>query len=179
MNLDFFRRIEDTVENIKTKDFIKELSNALNKNNTLREENCLYFVVSGNPSQVYLKNTKTDQVFEEKELPQQIKNSVSEGYILRYKNGQYIVEEELTDKYFESQIEISEYKKIQEKFIQESQISKNNPNTKYKTISRNKEYTILKYENNKTIKVPNALLPYFMNPNKILYYENGRFKICQ
>ena len=176
LNLDFFKEVENSFKNITTKEFINELSKSLNKNSTLREEDCLYFVVSGTPNQVYLQNTNTDKVFEEKNLPQAIKNVVSEGYILRYKNGQYKIEEELTDEYFESQIDIAEYKKIQEQFINESNISKINSNTKFTMVSRNKNYTILEYEKNKNIKVPNVLLPYFMNANKVLHYEDGKFK---
>lgn len=177
LNLGFFKEVENSLKNIITQEFINELSKFLNKNSTLREEDCLYFVVSGNPNQVYLQNTNTDKVFEEKNLPQEIKNVVSEGYILRYKNGQYKIEEELTDEYFESQIDIAEYKKIQEQFINESNISKINSNTKFTMVSRNKNYTILEYEKNKNIKVPNVLLPYFMNANKVLHYEDGKFKI--
>lgn len=177
MNLGFFKEVENSLKNIITQEFINELSKFLNKNSTLREEDCLYFVVSGNPNQVYLQNTNTDKVFEEKNLPQEIKNVVSEGYILRYKNGQYKIEEELTDEYFESQIDIAEYKKIQEQFINESNISKIDSNTKFTMVSRNKNYTILEYEKNKNIKVPNVLLPYFMNANKVLHYEDGKFKI--
>ena len=40
------------------------------------------------------------RIFEEKNLPQEIKNVVSEGYILRYKNGEYVYEEELTEEFF-------------------------------------------------------------------------------
>ena len=176
LNLGFFKEVENSLKNIITQEFINELSKFLNKNSTLREEDCLYFVVSGNPNQVYLQNTNTDKVFEEKNLPQEIKNVVSEGYILRYKNGQYKIEEELTDEYFESQIDIAEYKKIQEQFINESNISKIDSNTKFTMVSRNKNYTILEYEKNKSIKVPNVLLPYFMNANKVLHYEDGKFK---
>lgn len=176
LNLGFFKEVENSLKNIITQEFINELSKFLNKNSTLREEDCLYFVVSGNPNQVYLQNTNTDKVFEEKNLPQEIKNVVSEGYILRYKNGQYKIEEELTDEYFESQIDIAEYKKIQEQFINESNISKIDSNTKFTMVSRNKNYTILEYEKNKNIKVPNVLLPYFMNTNKVLHYEDGKFK---
>lgn len=177
LNLGFFKEVENSLKNIITQELINELSKFLNKNSTLREEDCLYFVVSGNPNQVYLQNTNTDKVFEEKNLPQEIKNVVSEGYILRYKNGQYKIEEELTDEYFESQIDIAEYKKIQEQFINESNISKIDSNTKFTMVSRNKNYTILEYEKNKNIKVPNVLLPYFMNANKVLHYEDGKFKI--
>lgn len=176
LNLGFFKEVENSLKNIITQEFINELSKFLNKNSSLREEDCLYFVVSGNPNQVYLQNTNTDKVFEEKNLPQEIKNVVSEGYILRYKNGQYKIEEELTDEYFESQIDIAEYKKIQEQFINESNISKIDSNTKFTMVSRNKNYTILEYEKNKNIKVPNVLLPYFMNTNKVLHYEDGKFK---
>ena len=40
---------------------------------------------------------------------EEIKNAVSEGVILRYKNGQYAIDEELTEKNFEGLLNIDEY----------------------------------------------------------------------
>ena len=48
-----------------------------------------------------VNNTVIDVVFEAKDLPQEIKNIVSEGFILRYKNGEYTIDEGLTEKNFE------------------------------------------------------------------------------
>ena len=48
------------------------------------------------------------------------------------------------------------------------------PETKYNVLWRRDDYTILKYKKGR-IKVPNVLLPYFMNDKSILYFKNGKF----
>lgn len=116
MNLDFFKELKNNSENNEVKGFLNELSNCMNnfkeeflkqKNN--REEG-LYYVLDGNPNKVYLTKFNSKKVFEEKDLPQKIKDIVSEGFILRYKNGEYTIDEELTDKNFEGLLNIDEYK---------------------------------------------------------------------
>ena len=44
---------------------------------------------------------RNNKVYEETKMPQEILDKISNDYILRYKNGKYIIEEELTDKFFE------------------------------------------------------------------------------
>lgn len=147
------------------------------KLNNLREENCLYRVIDRSQKGIYLQNTNNNEIFEELDIPKEIKDKIGNDYILRYKDDTYILEEELTNNFFESLIDISEYKKIQENFIKESNILEIDSNTRYKVLLHEKNYTILNYgkSQNNIIKVPNALLPYFMNEKTILYYENGKF----
>ena len=45
-----------------------------------------------------LQNMKTNVILEETNIPEDLKNVISNDYILRYKAGTYIWEEELTDK---------------------------------------------------------------------------------
>ena len=200
MNLDFLKDLENSIKNIDVQEFVDELSNYLenfkekvdnklsnqnqieekhidNELSNFREENCLYQVIDRSSNGIYLQNTNNNIVFEEINIPQEIKDEIENDYILRYKNGTYIIEQELTDKFFDSLVDINEYKKIQENFIKESNITEIDSNTRYNILSKENEYTLLNYGNDEKniIKVPNVLLPYFMNNETILYYENGKF----
>ena len=116
MNLDFFREVKNDLGNSEVKGFLNELSAYMNnlkekifKQKDQREEG-LYYVLNGNPDKVYLTKFNSKKVFEEKDLPEEIKKSVSEGVILRYKDGEYIIDEELTEKNFEGLLNIDKYK---------------------------------------------------------------------
>ncbi len=194
MDLDVFNNlINNLKENNFVQDFIRELSNHLeninekgdeklkeqeqNKElNSYREENCLYQVVDFSTNGVFLQNTKNNKVFEETKIPQEIIDKIGNDYILRYTNGNYIIEKEITEDFFNSMIGIKEYQKIKEDFKKESNILEIDPNTHFNIQSREKDYTILKYEGKNTIKVPNALIPYFTNEKTVLYYKNGKFE---
>ena len=69
------------------------------KLNQNREENCLYQVVDFSVNGVYLLNKNTNKIFEETEISQELKNQIHDS-ILRYKNGEYVYEEELTEEFF-------------------------------------------------------------------------------
>lgn len=145
----------------------------------LRQEDCLYYVVDGNLETAYLKNLNIDVIFEEVDLPEELKGKIWKDDFLIYKNGEYVLDKKLKEHLFESFISISEYKKIQENFINTSKIEENNPNIRYKVFSYNeeKETTILYYEDNgiKEIEVPNKLLPHKVYEWKIFYYKDGKF----
>ena len=81
------------ISNEKT---LKQQEN-LNQN---REENCLYQVVDFSVNGVYLLNKITNKIFEETEISQELKNQIQNDSILRYKNGEYVYEEELTEEFF-------------------------------------------------------------------------------
>lgn len=192
MNLDFFN---DLINKVKESDFVQnfmtELSDYLEKNtgkgidelNTQenkkitnnREENCLYQVVDFSSKGVFLQNTNNNVVFEETEIPQELKDKIGNDYILRYKDGKYIYEEELTENFMNSMISVQEFQKVKEDFIRESNILEIDASTQYKVQSREKDYTILNYGDNKTMKVPNALIPFFAKEQAVLYYKNGKF----
>ena len=116
MNLDFFKELKNSLNNNnEVKDFIKELSDYMNnfKEKILKPKNDreegLYYVLDGKPDKVYLTKFNSKKVFEATDIPQNIKNSVSEGFILRYKNGEYTIDEELTEKNFEGLLNIDKY----------------------------------------------------------------------
>lgn len=128
MNIDFFKDLENNfrgaevrkfVDNFITeltdhlKEFREEVNNGTEKSNNqeekldnFREENALYQVVDLSSKGAFLQNMKTKQIFEETNIPEDLKSVISNDYILRYKDGTYIWEEELTDKFYENLIDI-------------------------------------------------------------------------
>lgn len=172
---------EEATKNIMDKaiESAKQIANEQTAElNYLRQEDCLYYVVDGNLETAYLQNLNVDIIFEEIDLPEELKGKIGKDDFLIYKNGEYALKKELTDDLFKQFISVSEYEKIQEKFIKESKIEENNPDIRYKVLSYNKEKTTtLYYENNgiKEIEVPNQLLPHKVYEWKILYYKDGAF----
>lgn len=192
MNLEMFENLATSLkENEDVRNFLKELAdnmlenirekgvgnleeNGMNLDN-LREENRLYQVVEKTEDGIYLQNTKTNEIFEETEIPNEIKDKIEEDYILRYQNGNYVIEEELTDDFLNNMVGIQEYKEIQNDFIENSGIENIDPNTRFNVISREDDYAVLGYNNNNTLEVPNALLPYFLDNETVLCYKDGKF----
>ncbi len=193
MSLDL---LNDLVNKVKESDFVNNfideltdyLKNANEKgetqlnneqNNNLdiyREENCLYQVVDFSSNGVFLQNTNNDKIFEETNISQELLDKIGNDYILRYKDGKYIIEEELTDNFMNSMVGIQEYRKIKEEFEKESNILEIDSNTKFNVDLRNSDNTILSYGKEKnTIEVPNALIPYFVVEGNVLKYDNGKF----
>lgn len=117
MKLDFFKELKNSLSsNNEVKEFMQELAEymkdlkeKISKQKDIIEEG-LYYVLDGNPNKVYLTKFNSNKVFEATDLPKEIKDTVSEGFILRYKNGEYTVEQELTEKNFEGLLNIDEYK---------------------------------------------------------------------
>ena len=193
MSLDL---LNDLVNKVKESDFVNNfideltdyLKNANEKgetqlnneqNNNLdiyRQENCLYQVVDFSSNGVFLQNTNNDKIFEETNISQELLDKIGNDYILRYKDGKYIIEEELTDNFMNSMVGIQEYRKIKEEFEKESNILEIDSNTKFNVDLRNSDNTILSYGKEKnTIEVPNALIPYFAVEGNVLKYDNGKF----
>lgn len=191
MSLELFNNLINKVkESDFVQNFITELSNHLenanekeeiklnNKELNYRWEDCLYQVVDFSSDGVFLQNTENNVVFEEKNMLQGLLDKIGNDYILRFKDGNYIIEEELTEKFMNSMVDVKEYQRIKEKFKQESNILENNKDTKYNVSLRKEDYTILNYgKNNENImKVPNELIPFFTKEGNILYYKNGKFE---
>ena len=194
MNLDFFNDVFNKVkESDFAQKFTEELSNYLEKVNeegrgqlevqennknldTYREENALYQVVDFSSKGVFLQNTNTGVTFEETDISQDILDKIGNDYILRYTDGKYVVEQELTEDFMNSMVGIQEYRKIKEQFEKESNILHIDANTRFNVLSRDNDYTMLSYGEKDTIKVPNALVPFFTNEQSVLVYKNGKFE---
>ena len=114
MNLDFFNDMKNNLkENNLIKKFLEELSNCLerkNMDNTLKQEDCLYQVVEIGTDGAFLQNMETNKISKEYDIPKELLKIIGNDSILRYKNGIYIYEEELTDKFFNGLIDINEFK---------------------------------------------------------------------
>lgn len=87
--------------------FIEELSNYFEKldnklfdnnikNNNLKQENCIYQVVERGTDGAYLQNTSNNKISKETDISKEVLNKIGNDSVLIYKNGKYIVEEELT-----------------------------------------------------------------------------------
>ncbi len=191
MNLEIFNHLFDGIkENSVVQNFVKELSNYLENTsnslssqenristNCLKQEEGLYQVVDMGTDGVYLQNVRNNQVSKETDIAKEVLEKIGNDSVLRYQNGEYILEEELTKDFLNHLIGIKEYKEIQDNFIKESNILEIAPNTRYKIETREKDYCVLSYGNDEknTIKVPNALIPFWTNTEENLYYENGKF----
>lgn len=128
MNIDFFKDLESSLRGTEVRkfadNFINELTEHLEnffekvdirrekqnnqeeKLDDFREEGGLYQVVDLSSKGAFLQNMKTNVILEETNIPEDLKNVISNDYILRYKDGTYIWEEELTDKFYEGLTDI-------------------------------------------------------------------------
>ena len=206
MNLDLFNNLINKVkEGGFVQNFINELSNYLDNVNVKegdylkkqqgqemnqenneqannleleRIENALYQVVDFSSNGVYLQNTENNKIFEETNIPKELLDKIGNDYILKYNNGAYTIEQELTSDFMNNMIGVKEYQKLKSDFEKESDILNLDSNTHYTIKEREKDYTILSYgkDNSDTMKVPNGLLPYFVSDHSILCYKNGRFE---
>ncbi len=183
MNLDFFNKIADNEKtNNLVQNFINELSNHLEKNNSiekqdLKQEGTLYQVVDMGDGYVYLQNVNNNKVTKEEDIPKDILNKIGNDTILRYENGNYIIEEELTEQFMDSLVGIQEFEKIKNDFINESHILNIDANARYKIELKEKDYSILSYQTDKenTMRVPNCLIPFWAKEGESLFYKNGKF----
>lgn len=188
MGLDLFNNLfNSTKENGFVQNFIKELSNSLKKESqnskdnqsnidvtNLKEEGNLYQVVDMGANSAFLQDTKTNKVFEEKNMSKNLLEKIGNDTVLKYENGEYVIEEELTKKFLDSLVNIKEFKKIQEDFIKESNILNINSNTLFKIQSKEDNYSVLTYGND-SIKVPNELIPFWAEKGEQLYFKNNKF----
>ena len=190
MNLDLLNNVlSNAKENKFIQNFIKELANHLektsnqisNKNdnsiNSLKQEDCLYQVVEMDVDGAYLQNTNNNCVSKETDISKEVLDKIGEDSVLRYIDGEYIYEDELTQKFFDNLVDIKEYKEIQDNFMRESNILEIDSNTKYKIELREDNYSVLSYESEgkNTIEVPNELIPFWAKEGENLYYKDGKF----
>lgn len=108
MELELFNNLlKDVKENNSVQNFIKDLSNYLEEvkrnekmEDILKQEECLYQVVELAEDGVYLQNTMNNKISKEKDINKDLLSKITNDSILRYKNGKYIYEEEITRKVF-------------------------------------------------------------------------------
>lgn len=105
MNLNLFNNLLSNIkENNIIQNFIKELSTSLEKENdntqssSLKKEDCLYQVVEMSSDGAYLQNINDNRVHKETGISKEVLEKIGNDSVLRYKDGNYIYEEELTRK---------------------------------------------------------------------------------
>lgn len=193
MNLDFFNNLGNALkENKIVQNFMNELSNYLEKvnndlanqnsnnvkTNSLKQENTIYQVVEIDVDGVYLQNTMNNQISKETDIPKELLKKIGNDTVLKYKDGKYIIEEELTQKFLDNLVGIKELEKIQEDFKNNTNILNIDSNTVYQIETKNNSKSILSYENNekKRIEVPNELIPFWAKDGEKLIYQDGIFE---
>lgn len=193
MNLDFFNNLGNALkENKIVQNFMNELSNYLEKvnndlanqnsnnvkTNSLKQENTIYQVVEIDVDGVYLQNTMNNKISKETDIPKELLKKIGNDTVLKYKDGKYIIEEELTQKFLDNLVGIKELEKIQEDFKNNTNILNIDSNTVYQIETKNNSKSILSYENNekKRIEVPNELIPFWAKDGEKLIYQDGIFE---
>lgn len=109
MSLNLFNNLSNNEKKHNfIQDFITEMSKYLEKNNSktttnendFKKEDCLYQVIEIGPDYAYLQDVDTNKVFKETSISKEVLSKIGNDSVLRYKNGEYIYEEELTRKIF-------------------------------------------------------------------------------
>lgn len=190
MNLDLFNNVINKVkESNFVQNFMNELSEFLEKsnnqksnnevsnNNDLKQDNCYYQVVDMATDGAYLKNVSNNKVFKETDFSKDVFEKLGNDIVLKFEDGKYVVDDEMTDRFFNSLVGIKEYETIKNSFFNESNILELDPNTEFEIESRDSDHTVLSYENGArdTIKVPNALIPFWANVGEKLYFKDEKF----
>lgn len=106
------RKIDDKyeIDNDITKQIMKKVEDcaevlANEQNEELkkyRQDGAIYQVVDHSSKGVFLQNKDNNVIFEETTLSEELMDKISNDYILSYKNGEYVYEEELTDDFFQN-----------------------------------------------------------------------------
>ena len=102
---DKFEIDNDITEQImkKVEDCAEVLANEQNEElKKYRQEGAIYQVVDHSSKGVFLQNKDNNVIFEETNLSEELMDKISNDYILSYKNGEYVYEEELTDDFFQN-----------------------------------------------------------------------------
>lgn len=187
MQLDFFNNLINNIkDNNVVQNFINELADYLEnlnnkisnkKDDGLKQEGCIYQVIDIGTDGVYLQNVSNNKITFETDISKEVLSKIGNDTVLRYQENKYIIEEGLTQKFFDNLVGIKEYEEIRNNFEKESNISKYNPNIKYKIERKNENYCILSYKKDElcTLKVPKELIPFWSKCGEYLYYENGEF----
>ena len=172
MELDIINKISEFAkESGFVQKFLEELSDELKRksgrevNNTLssdilKQEGTLYQVV---------EMTTED-------ISKELYNLIGNDSIIKFENGEYIDEPDITDEFMNSLVDIDELDKIQNDFFAQSGIDKNPADARYTLVSKDSESSEVEYDGN-LIKVPNELIPFFAESGTELIYKDKHFQI--
>ena len=122
MNFDFL----DDIKNIKCENmffcqFIESLESLLEKVDTKLKENNplsnekedmgeLYYVYAYTPEKVHITKQGSNKLEILEGVTDEFKRNLAEGFVLRYKDGNFSVDEELTEKSMNFELDFDNYK---------------------------------------------------------------------
>ena len=122
MFFDFFNDVKDVRQGNKVLSSISEnfdeIMDKLNEQlkekdiakNNLNEKGELYYVYSYAPPNVYITKQKSNKVELLENVSKEFINNLAEGFILRFKDGEYSIDEELTEKSMNFELDFDNYK---------------------------------------------------------------------
>lgn len=115
MNFDFLNDIKNiNCENVVSGVFetIESLIEKINEVKKLdkNKKGELYYVYSYTPEKVYITKQGSSKVELLEGVSDEFKNNLAEGFILREKDGKYTVDEELTEKSMNFELDFDNYK---------------------------------------------------------------------
>lgn len=101
----FIESLESLLEKVDTK---------LKENNPLSNEKLdkgeLYYVYAYTPEKVHITKQGSDKLEILEGVTDEFKRNLAEGYVLRYKDGNFSVDEELTEKSMNFELDFDNYK---------------------------------------------------------------------
>ena len=121
MIFDFFNSLKDTKdESMFLSSFVDYLNDVRDKiNERLEEINIdksknlekeeLYYVYSYTPEKVYITKQKSNKLELLEGVSDDFKRNLAEGFILRYKDGKYSIDEALTEKSMNFELDFDNY----------------------------------------------------------------------
>ena len=84
------------------------IKNELEKRMEYKEDE-LYYVYSYTPGKVYVTKQGEKEIKCLENLENNLMNNLAEGFILRYKNGTFIIDEKLTEKSMNFELDFDNY----------------------------------------------------------------------
>ncbi len=73
-------------------------------------EDDLYYVYSYTPDKIYITKSGSNKLELLNNVSEEFKNNLAEGFILRSKNGTFIIDEELTEKSMNFELDFDKFK---------------------------------------------------------------------
>ena len=96
--------IDDFNDNIN--EILKEINISKNK---VPEKGELYYVYAYTPQKIYITKQKSDKLEILEGVSDEFKKSLAEGFVLRYKDGEYSIDEKLTQKSMNFELDFDNY----------------------------------------------------------------------
>ena len=102
----FFSQVIESLESL-----IEKINTKLEEKNTLtNEKGELYYVYAYTPEKVYITKKGSNKVEMLEGVTDEFKKNLAEGFILRCKDGAYFIDEELTEKSMNFELDFDNYK---------------------------------------------------------------------